>query len=365
MKTKLLERKKQKNSRRWLTVVDLFCGCGGVTEGLKHHNFRVVAAIDKDEDACKTYEANHPGVHLYPEDIRRVDPKDILRDDLKNEDLDVLVVCAPCQPFSSQNRSNKVDERSDLIFEATRFAKVLRPAVIFFENVPGLATDKYRILLEKLRNDLEELGYKLSLPIPVDAADYGVPQRRKRCILLATLQVEPLTLPDAVTPEGARITVKAAIGHLLALSSGEQDPNDPLHCASNHQPQALERLKHIPKDGGNRFSLPEYLVLDCHKNHDGHCDVYGRMWWNKVAPTLTTGCTDVTRGRFAHPRDDRAITLREVALLQTFPSHYKFKGNRTAIATQLGNAVPVKLVSSLAPTIRKAAYMVDLIVPAS
>lgn len=362
MKSQTLRRKKQQNPRRWLTVVDLFCGCGGVTAGLKRHNFRVVAAVDKDEDACKTYEANHPGVHLYPYDVKQIKPKDIYRDDLKGKDLDVLVVCAPCQPFSSQNRSNKIDERSDLIFQATRFAEVLRPAVIFFENVPGLATDKYKILLDQLRSDLEQLGYKLSQPISVDAADYGVPQRRKRCILLATLNVEPLSLPEPITPEDTRITVHQAIGHLSSLASGEQDPNDPLHCASNHQPQALERLKHIPKDGGNRFALPPHLVLDCHKNHDGHGDVYGRMWWNKVAPTLTTGCTDVTRGRFAHPRDDRAITLREVALLQTFPSHYKFKGNRTAIATQLGNAVPVQLVSSLASTIRKAVHTVDLAV---
>jgi DNA (cytosine-5)-methyltransferase 1 len=365
MKSQLLKRKKQKNPRRWLTVVDLFCGCGGVTEGLKHHNFRVVAAVDNDEDACKTYKANHPGVHLYPLNIEQVNPKDILEGDLKDEDLDVLVVCAPCQPFSSQNRSNKIDERSGLIFEATRFAKILRPAVIFFENVPGLATDKYKMLLEQLKNDLEELGYQLSHPVPIDAADYGVPQRRKRCILLATLKVKPLSLPDAITPEGARITVKEAIGHLPPLSSGEKDPNDLLHCARVHQPIVIERLSYIHEDGGNRFSLPPHLVLKCHREHYTHGDVYGRMWWNKVAPTLTTGCDNVTRGRFAHPRDDRAVTLREVAILQTFPQNYVFEGNREAIATQLGNAVPVQLVSSLAPTIRKAVHIVDLTISAS
>jgi len=345
--------------------VDLFCGCGGVTEGLKHRNFKVVAAIDKDADACETYKTNHPGVHLYPEDIRRVDPKDILRNDLKDKDLDVLVVCAPCQPFSSQNRSNKIDERSDLIFEATRFARVLRPAVIFFENVPGFATVKYKTLLEQLKNDLEKLGYQLSLPLPIDAADYGVPQRRKRCILLATLNIKPPSLPTPITPENARITVRQAISYLPSLASGEQDSNDPLHCVRVHQPIVIERLKHIPKDGGNRFSLPSHLVLECHKKHNSHGDVYGRMWWDKVSPTLTTGCDNVTRGRFAHPRDDRAVTLREVAILQTFPQNYFFKGNREAIATQLGNAVPVRLVSSLAPTIRKAVHVVDSAVSVS
>ncbi|MBD2019288.1 DNA cytosine methyltransferase [Leptolyngbya sp. FACHB-36] len=337
---------------RWLTAVDLFCGCGGVTAGLKQHNFRVVAAVDEDPNACNTYRVNHPTVHLYPYDIRTVNPQDIRDVDLHGEDLDLLVVCAPCQPFSSQNRSNKVDERSDLIFQATRFAKILKPAVIFFENVPGLATLKYRGLLDTLRADLAKLNYQLSEPLPIDAADYGVPQRRKRCILLAVLDAPVPPIPVPTTPQGQRVTVKQAIGHLLSLKSGEGDPDDPLHQASTHLPLVLERLHFIPKNGGSRYSLPPHLVLDCHRNHKGHGDVYGRMQWGDVAPTLTTGCTNVTRGRFAHPQDDRAITLREAALLQTFSPYYEFVGNRDQITAQIGNAVPVKLMSAFAPTLR-------------
>lgn len=336
-----------------LTAVDLFCGCGGITEGLKRSGFKVVAAVDNDPIACDTYRANHRSVNLYDKSIEDVDPHQIYREDLEGEDLDLLIVCAPCQPFSSQNRLKKDnDDRYELILEALRFAKVLRPRVIFFENVPGL--ENYKEILNRLKRGLSKLGYKLSKPELIDAADYGVPQRRIRCILIATLKIKPPAPPPAKTPQGKRKTVRDAIYTLPRLSSGEQDPDDPLHQASNHQPIALERLKYIPKNGGSRSALPPHLVLECHKNHDGHCDVYGRMKWDDVAPTLTTGCTDVSRGRFAHPEDDRAITPREAALLQSFPKSYKFVGTRCQVTRQVGNAVPVKLVRAFVPTLKQA-----------
>lgn len=155
-------------------------------------------------------------------------------------------------------------------------------------------------------------------------------------------------LPKAVTPEGHRISVKQSNGMLQSLKSSQKDSNDLLHFARAHQEITLQRLKFIPKNGGTRFSLPENLVLKCYKNFQGHPDVYGRMSWDDIAPTLTTGCTDITKGRFAHPEDDRAITLREAALLQTFPINYSFSGNATQIANQIGNAVPVRLVEELA-----------------
>lgn len=339
--------------KQFFTAVDLYCGCGGITEGLKRSGFRVVAAVDNDPIACDTYRANHRSVNLYDKDIKKVDPLDIYKNDLNENDLDLLIVCAPCQPFSSQNRLKKNDDdRYELILEATRFAKALKPKVIFFENVPGL--ENHQSILNRLKRGLSRLGYKLSKPELIDAADYGVPQRRIRCILIATLTIKPPAPPPAKTPRGKRKTVKDAIYTLPRLSSGEQDPNDPLHQASNHQPIALERLKHIPKNGGSRSALPPHLVLECHKNHDGHCDVYGRMRWDDVAPTLTTGCTDVSRGRFAHPEDDRAITPREAALLQSFPKSYKFVGTRCQVTRQVGNAVPVKLVRAFVPTLKQA-----------
>jgi len=342
-----------RNTRRWPTAVDLYSGSGAVTAALKRRHFRVVAAVDNDRIACATYRLNHPRTRMIEDDIRKVDPKDIRDIDLRGQDLDLLVVCAPCQPFSSQNRKRGADQRSTLILEAGRFARVLRPKVIFFENVPGLAA--HAELLEKLKQELGA-NYTLGVPERVDAADFGVPQRRVRCIMMATRDVKPPAVPEPTTPKGRRMTVRHAIGHLPALKAGERHGADILHAARDHQEIALRRLAAVPKNGGSRSALPADLALACHMTvgSSKFSDVYGRMSWNDVAPTLTTGCTDITRGRFAHPRDDRAITAREAALLQTFPADYQFLGNVSQVQMQIGNAVPVKLVEALTPMFRQA-----------
>ena len=339
--------------RHWRTAVDLYSGSGAATAALKRRHFRVVAAVDNDPVACATYRLNHPRTRMIDDDITKVDPGEIRRRDLGGHDVDLLVVCAPCQPFSSQNRKRGPDQRSRLILEAGRFARILRPKVIFFENVPGLAAHSQ--LLEELR---QELGadYNLGDPERVDAADFSVPQRRVRCIMIATRGTKPPPLPKAITPKGQRITVKQTIGHLPRLRTGECDPTDDLHSARRHQDIALRRLAAIPKNGGSRSSLPADLELACHATVaiSKFSDVYGRMSWDEVAPTLTTGCTDITRGRFAHPEDDRAITAREAALLQTFPPDYQFTGSTSDVQTQIGNAVPVKLVEAMTQTFRRA-----------
>lgn len=343
----------QKSRTHWLTALDLFCGSGAVTAALKRKHFKVVAAVDNDPVACSTFKLNHPTTSLIERDIRKIDPRDIRARLLDGRNLDLLVVCAPCQPFSSQNRHRRKDSRARLILEAGRFAKELRPKLIFFENVPGLAS--HVELIEELKEALGD-KYHLGEPQRVDAADYGVPQRRIRCIMLATRGKEPPKLPQPATPLDKRVTVRDAIGHLRKLKSGGQDPRDELHFARNHQDIALKRLAAIPKNGGSRIALPKRLRLPCHDEIDDKkfSDVYGRMNWNEVAPTLTTGCTDITRGRFAHPRDNRAISLREAALLQTFPEQYQFTGTASEIAKQIGNAVPMKLIDALAPMFRTA-----------
>jgi DNA (cytosine-5)-methyltransferase 1 len=326
-----------------------------VTAALKKRHFRIVAAVDIDPVACSTYRLNHPSTFLIQEDIRSVDPATIRDKALSESTLDLLVVCAPCQPFSNQNRhKSDSDKRKNLILESVRFAEVLNPKLILFENVPGLAGKSFSEILRKLTKSLSKLGYVLGKPTKVNAADYGVPQRRNRCLMIAALGQEPPQLPDAITPDGSRVTVFQVIRDLKPLAAGESDEKDVLHFARRHNPIALERLAWIPKNGGSRASLPEALELDCHKGKNGYPDVYGRMKWGDVAPTLTTGCTDVTRGRFAHPEDDRAITLREAARLQTFPDDYKFAGCPGQIATQIGNAVPMKLVESIAPVFRQS-----------
>lgn len=338
------------------TAVDLYCGCGAVTRGLKESGFAVVSAVDNDPVSCATYERNHPEVHLYRTDIRHVNPLRICERDLGGRDLDLLVVCAPCQPFSSLNRKRGGDDRSRLVIEAVRFAEALGPAMIFFENVPGLARN--REILRQLKAGLEELGYLLSSPFKIDAADYRVPQRRVRCIMNATRGIPPPAPPPPITPAGRRITVKDAIGDLPPLRPGESYPRDPLHMARSHKELTVRRLANIPKDGGGRMSLPPELELDCHKGWAGHPDVYGRMAWNSVAPTLTTGCTDVTKGRFAHPEQDRAITPREAARLQTFPDWYVFCGTPTEIARQIGNAVPVEMIRAFGGMFRETIELV-------
>ena len=337
--------------RRWPTAIDLFCGCGGVTAGLKAARFRVIAAIDNDPIACRTYRANHQSVSLIERDITEIDPWGMRESLLGHTTLDLLVVCAPCQPFSSHQRSAGEDGRISLMLQAIRFANALQPRLILFENVRGLEGPRFKELRDSLVAGLKDQGYHFGNTRKLDAADFGVPQRRVRSIMLASKSHTSPELPTG-SVQAMQTTVRTAIGDLRPLRSREADPNDELHFARDHRPIALERLRHIPRDGGSRDGLPYELQLQCHKGHKGHPDVYGRMAWDAVAPTLTTGCTDLTRGRFGHPRDDRAVTLREAARLQTFPDEYRFLGNSKEIATQIGNAVPVKLIEHLAPTLR-------------
>lgn len=337
--------------RAEFTAIDIYCGSGAVTEGLKAEGISVVAAVDNDPIACETYRLNHPEVHLLESDIRKLNPADIRFEIKFTGRLDFLIVCAPCQPFSSQNRKRSADDtRADLVLESLKFVKEFRPEVVFFENVPGIAISGP---LQNLRRDLAGLGYTLSEPKTLNAADCEVPQRRERCIMIAVRNPDGIGVFYESISSRPAVTVRQAIGMLSPLQSGERDLHDPLHFARKHQPIVLKRLQHIPKDGGSRLSLPPELELACHKGRKNDFpDVYGRMKWDDVAPTLTTGCTDVTKGRFAHPRDNRAITLREAALLQSFPPNYRFHGNSGQIARQIGNAVPVNMIRTLAPSLK-------------
>ena len=346
-------RKKNTFKDNWPTVIDLFCGSGAVSAALKASHFKVLAAVDNDPFACSTYRLNHPKVQLYESDIRYLKPQKIKDECLKGSMLDLMVICAPCQPFSSQNKNRNNDPRSRLLIRGGTFVRELKPKVVLVENVPGLASEGNAKLLSEFKKKCGN-EYTFTPSYTIDAADYGVPQRRVRCLLIGVRGGVVPEMPEPITPKGNRVTVRDAIYKLVPLRSGEMDISDPLHVARDHRPIALKRLRAIPKDGGSRSALPQSLELKCHKDNSGYPDVYGRMKWDDIAPTLTTGCTDVTRGLFAHPDDDRAITLREAALLQTFPKKYKFSGSPKVIATQIGNAVPCALIKSLAKTLRKS-----------
>lgn len=336
-------------------VVDLFCGSGGVSQGLRAAGWRILAACDNDPFAAATYKTNHPSTAFIEGDIEQDKTVDRIAAAVRKRKIDLLVICAPCQPFSSQNRHRGGDEREQLIVRALAVAERLRPRLIFFENVPGLATPSYQSIVADVRAKLGEMDYVLSEPIVRDAARFGVPQRRKRCIMVAANSKAAIDAFEGLDVEAPERDVEAAISDLPTLVSGEAAPHDVLHRARSHLPIALERLRHIPKDGGSRKSLPERLQLKCHKGKDkSFSDVYGRMAWKSVAPTLTTGCTDITRGRFAHPEQDRAITLREAARIQSFPDDYVFSGSHSDVARQIGNAVPPDMIKAFAPAFAAA-----------
>ena len=329
------------------TAIDLFCGSGAVTLGLKKAGFRVLAAVDMDPLACATYRSNHPEVHLLEEDIVNVDPNGLRP--LAKGGLDLLVVCAPCQPFSNRNRfRSSKDQRVGLVLKSLSFINALQPELVFFENVPGFGSQP---VFKKLEKGLLKAGYFLEGPHKVDAAQFGVPQRRHRMVLLGGRNEKILRESGRlVLKDGRLMTVRHAIGDLPEPPVRVARSEDPLHFARRHAEITIQRLRHIPHDGGGRESLPEKLRLACHSGlkKNSFPDSYGRMKWNDVAPTLTTGCNDLTKGRYAHPEQDRAITLREAARLQSFPDDYIFKGNGSQVAAQIGNAVPPQMMAAIA-----------------
>ena len=342
------------------TAIDLFAGCGGMSLGLQQAGLDVRAAVEMDPTAAKRYK-NIVGIQPIVSDICTVSGTRLLRTArLLPGQCFLLTACAPCQGFSSQRppKHGAADPRNGLIHEAVRLVAAVRPMYVMLENVPGLAVGVGAPIYHTAVSRLNKLGYVRMDERVVDAADYGVPQRRQRLIVLFRRRDMPdIKLPAAthVNPqladtEGRPIwrSVREAIGCLRPLAPGEVDPNDPLHAASAHRPDIVKRIEAIPSDGGSRAVLPTELTLECHRNHSGHRDVYGRMRWDAPAPTLTGGCHKPSKGRFIHPEQDRGITLREAALLQAFPPDTQFAGSREQIAEQIGNAVPPALAAALA-----------------
>jgi DNA (cytosine-5)-methyltransferase 1 len=323
-------------------AIDLFCGCGGMTQGLKAAGYSVVWAVDSAVAPLRTYRSNHPEVDVAQTDIRAVDC-DELRESLclLPKQLDLLAGCPPCQGFSTIRTRNGAgsaeDERNDLIAEFARFVEAFLPLTVMLENVPGLADDeRFADFVDRM----EQLGYQGSWAV-VDAARFGVPQHRRRLIYLAGLE----TKPAIARSSGGRRTVREAIAHLPTPGSS----GDSLHDIPEKRTQRIQELiSLIPKDGGSRRDLPAAYVLPCHKRlESGFNDVYGRMAWDKPSPTITGGCASPSKGRFLHPSHDRCITLREAAILQGFPEAYQFETDgvsKGALALMIGNALPVGLI---------------------
>lgn len=328
------------NYKKRLTAIDLFSGSGGLTCGLKKSGFEVIGAVEKCGLASETYRSNHKSTELWNTDIQSVDLSVLKRKlGLKKKTLDLLAGCPPCQGFSTlktlNGKQSSEDPQNDLIFEFQRFVCELLPKTVMLENVPALAQD-YR--MTQFCDALKGLGYSVEFKV-LDVSKFGVPQRRRRTILLASLY----GAIDWASESKKVKTVADAIKFLPKVG----ESGDPLHDLPEKRSAKVQKLiSMIPKDGGSRTDLDESLQLDCHKRCDGFKDVYGRMAWDRVSPTITSGCTNPSKGRFIHPEEDRAITLREAALLQTFPKKYKFSlaGGKGGAALMIGNALPPQFV---------------------
>jgi len=316
-------------------AIDLFAGCGGLTLGLRQAAFKVVAAVEMDARAAATYRLNHKSTRLINSDIQGVSVKDLMKfTGMRTGDLDLLAGCPPCQGFSRLARRNgrlKRDPRNRLVKDFERFVNGMLPKTVLLENVPALVRSSF---FKSLTHTLQGLGYAVSWGV-LNGADFGLPQRRRRLILIAS-RVGAINLPKGT--DGFS-NVRDAIGKL----PNPVDSSDPIHALFMRNSERIrKRIAKIHKNGGSRRDVGHNKQLKCHQKCDGFRDVYGRMRWDKVAPTITSGCFNPSKGRFLHPSQDRPISIREASLLQSFPGDYKFPARFgiTTLAKLIGDALP-------------------------
>jgi DNA (cytosine-5)-methyltransferase 1 len=324
-------------------ATDIFCGVGGLTHGLISAGIQVTMGVDVDESCRYAYEHNNAGAQFLCRDVAQLSVEELAGFYPENS-IRILAGCAPCKPFSTYTRNKDDHEDYELLGHFANFAEGLNPTIVSMENVPQLR--KYPIY-EDFLETLREHEYFV-WEEPVYCPDYGVPQRRTRLVLLAS-KLGPIGLIAPTHDEDARPTVRDAIGHLPPLIAGGVSPDDPLHRCHRLSPLNLERIRATP-EGGGWSEWPDRLKLECHKKPSGatYGSVYGRMWWDQPASTMTTQCCGLGNGRFGHPEQDRAISLREAALFQSFPADYKFFAEGApfsidSLERHIGNAVPVRL----------------------
>lgn len=339
------ERDASVGSRR-IAVVDFFSGCGGTSAGLRAAGMDVALGIDIDQESERTFRRNFPEGEFIRSDIRKLKTR-ALRPYIDGLRPLLFSACAPCQPFSKQRRGrSKNDERVPLLLEFVRFVRYYKPTFVFVENVPGLQTLSAEMgPLPEFMRRMKKLGYHLDARV-IESCDYGVPQRRRRLVIIGSRGL-PLSFPKPTHGPGTRRpnypTVWEWIGDLPPIAAGEAHPDVPNHRASGLSPLNQKRIRATP-EGGGREHWPKRLLLKCHHNdYEGHTDVYGRMRRDAPASGLTTRCISLSNGRFGHPVQDRAISVREAASLQTFPRSFRFEGSLNSMARQIGNAVPVVL----------------------
>lgn len=340
-----------------IKVIDLFCGIGGLTHGLIKEGLDVVAGIDNDSSCKFGYEYNNKTQFI------NTDILDVTADHLnklfgsKKGTIRVLAGCAPCQPFSKLNLNTITEKQLEPLGKFAQLIAETQPDIVSMENVSNLAVEgkypAFRSFLKTLKDNKYLYKYEI-----VDVSEFGVPQKRKRLVLLASKFGEIELIKR--THKDNRVTVRDVIKHLKPIKDGEVSKKDPLHRSRKLAPINMKRIKATPHNGGSSNSWSEDLILDCHKKESGHTyrhTVYGRMSWDEPSPTMTTQCVGLGNGRYGHPTQDRAISLREAAIFQTFPDNYQFVPPSepiviTRVARFIGNAVPVRLGSVIGKSIK-------------
>jgi DNA (cytosine-5)-methyltransferase 1 len=336
-----------------IEAVDLFCGVGGLTRGVSNTGINVIAGLDIDNTCQFAYEENNNAKFILA-DVGKYDSKEIVKLYSENS-TKILMGCAPCQPFSKLQKGTiekNHDSKWGLLYAFLTHIKQVQPDIISMENVPEL--EKEQVFLD-FYNQIKEMGYHIDYKI-VDASDYGVPQRRRRLLFLAS-KLDEIKLIGP-TNLNNKITVRQALDGLSTIEAGKFDEADPLHRASNLSELNLKRIKHSTP-GGTWRDWPKKLLPECYKKESGQTftSVYGRMKWDDISPTLTTQFHRYGTGRYGHPVENRALSLREGAILQSFPKDYKFVKDSNYvlddIARQIGNAVPVRLGEVIGESIRQ------------
>jgi len=339
------------------TAIDLFCGAGGLTLGLKRAGFNVIAGVELYPEMAKTYKANHPRTKLLIKDVRELTGKEIFRLTGRRK-IDLVAGCPPCQGFSQLTEKYKRrDSRNDLVLEMARLIEEIEPRMVMMENVPGIVT-KGKAILDKFVRRLRKLRYCVNMDV-LQMADYGVPQSRRRFVLVAGKGFDvPLPEPTHYAKGDKEKNLKP----WAMLEQVIKDMPEPVmlsfalqnggparfnwHIVRDLKEVSIKRLEAI-KEGDNRLALPRHLRPKCHKTKKaGFRNVYGRLSWDSVSGTITTGCTTPCMGRFGHPSETRTISIREAALIQTFPMNYRFKTKFMNAACDLvGNALPPRFAA--------------------
>ncbi len=330
-------------------AVDFFCGGGGMSYGMQQAGIEVLAGIDYEPTCKETYEANIKNAEFILADVFNLSEKSLQKKlNLKKNDNELILIgCSPCQFWSIINTDkNKSEKSKNLLVEFRRFVEYLKPGYVVVENVPGVLRKKEESGLASFINWLEEErnGYKVHFDVH-NVSEYGVAQNRKRFTLIANRVSNEEIIP--LKKAGEKLAVKDVIGTengFPRIDAGHKDDSDFLHTVPSISQINKERLRLVKKDGGNRFGFAKNkrLQLKCFVDRDDSFkDTFGRLWWNKPSPTITTKFSSISNGRFVHPDEDRALSLREGASLQSFPKSYKFYGSSvSSIARIIGNAVP-------------------------